>query len=101
MYLGKVDSSAARPGFYSVAAITCRDTHEHGVKRKVNRAQAARTLSRCIGYLLLVAGAAVQIARDWALTLGRSPIRHIAGQSRPRKQSKHKPHSSQAYKRAA
>jgi hypothetical protein len=44
---------------------------ERGVKRKVNRAQAARTLSRCIGHLLLVAGAAVQIARDWAQTLGR------------------------------
>ena len=74
---------------------------ERGVRRKVNRAQAARTLSRCIGHLLLVAGAAVQIVRDWAQTLGRSPIRHVAGQSRPRKQSKHKPHPSQAYKRAA
>jgi hypothetical protein len=74
---------------------------ERGVRRKVNRAQAARTLSRCIGRLLLIAGAAVQIARDWAQTLGRSPIRHVAGQSRPRKQSKHKPHPSQAYKRAA
>jgi hypothetical protein len=74
---------------------------ERGVRRKVNRAQAARTLSRCIGHLLLVAGAAVQIARDWAQTLGRSPIRHVAGQSRPRKQSKHKPHPSQAYKRPA
>jgi hypothetical protein len=74
---------------------------ERGVKRKVNRAQAARTLSRCIGHLLLVAGAAVQIARDWAQTLGRSPIRHVPGQSRPRTQSKHKPHPSQAYKRAA
>ena len=72
-----------------------------GVRRKVNRAQAARTLSRCIGRLLLIAGAAVQIARDWGQTLGRSPIRHVSGQSRPRKQSKHKPHPSQAYKRAA
>ena len=72
-----------------------------GVRHKVNRAQAARTLSRCIGRLLLIAGAAVQIARDWGQTLGRSPIRHVSGQSRPRKQSKHKPHPSQAYKRAA
>jgi hypothetical protein len=74
---------------------------ERGVRRKVNRAQAARTLSRCVGHLLLIAGAAVQTARDWALTLGRSPIRHVAEQSQPRKQSKHKPHPSQAYKRAA
>jgi len=74
---------------------------ESGVRRKVNRAQAARTLSRCIGRLLLIAGAAVQIVDDWAQTLGRSPVRHGPGQSRPRKQSKHKPHPSQAYKRAA
>ena len=72
-----------------------------GVRRKVNRAQAARALSRCIERLLLIAGAAVQIVGEWGQTLGRAPIRHVAGPSRPQKQSKHKPHPSQACKRAA
>jgi hypothetical protein len=44
---------------------------EGGVRRQVNRAQAARTLLRCIGHLLLIAGAAMQIARDWGQTLRR------------------------------
>ena len=72
-----------------------------GVTHKFNRALAARTLSRCIGHLLLVVKAAVQIVHDCAQTLGRSLIRHVAGQTRIRKQSKYKPHPSQAYKRPA
>jgi len=41
------------------------------------------------------------LIRDWAAMMGRSFIRRLPGRSQPRKGPHHKPHPSQAYKRAA
>lgn len=71
------------------------------VIRKVNRATASKALSRCVRVLLLHAHELPSLIHDWAAMMGRSLIRHLPGRSQPRHNSKHKPHPSQAYKRAA
>ena len=74
---------------------------EAGVSRRVNRAAAAKLFSRCIGRLLLRVGSMASFIEVWVITLGRTPIRHVPGRSRPRKPAHFKPHPAQAYKRAA
>ena len=71
------------------------------VTYKVNRALAAKTLSRCVCRLLLHARSLPSLIREWAFAMRRSLIRHIQGRSQPRNNTRHKPHPSQAYKRAA
>jgi len=71
------------------------------VTHKVNRALAAKTFSRCVGRLLLHAHSLAALINEWAFAMRRSLIRHIQGRSQPRKNTRHKPHPSQAYKRAA
>ncbi len=71
------------------------------VSRKVNRSTAAKALSRCIRALLLHTQDLVLLIRDWAAMMGRSLIRHVKGRSQPRRNTRYKPHPSQAYKRAA
>ncbi len=71
------------------------------VSRKVNRATAAKALSRCVRTLLLHVQTITSLIHDWAAMMGRSLIRHVQGRNQPRKNSRHKPHPSQAYKRAA
>ena len=41
------------------------------------------------------------LIHDWAAMMGRSLIRHALGRNQPRKNTRHKPHPTQAYKRAA
>ena len=72
-----------------------------GAQRQVNRAAAAKLLSRCIGSMLLLVGGIAGGVHDWVTTLSRRWTRHIAGRSRPRNPAHSKPHPSQAYKRAA
>ena len=62
---------------------------------------AAKTLSRCVCRLLLHARSLPSLIREWAFAMRRSLIRHIQGRSQPRNNTRHKPHPSQAYKRAA
>ena len=71
------------------------------VSRKVNRATAAKALSRCIRVLLLNIQELALLIRDWAAMMGRSLIRHVKGRSQPRRNTRYKPHPSQGYKRAA
>jgi len=71
------------------------------VSRKVNRATAAKALSRCVRALLLHVQSIALLIHDWAAMMGRSLIRHVQGRNQPRKNTRHKPHPSQAYKRAA
>ena len=71
------------------------------VTHKVNRALAAKTLSRCVGRLLLHIDSLPVLIHQWAFAMRRSLIRHIQGRSQPRNNTRHKPHPSQAYKRAA
>ena len=71
------------------------------VSRKVNRATAAKALSRCVRTLLLHVQTITSLIHDWAAMMGRSLIRHVQGRNQPRKNARHKPHPSQAYKRAA
>lgn len=71
------------------------------VSRKVNRGTAAKALSRCIRALLLNIQELASLIRDWAAMMGRSLIRHVKGRSQPRRNTRYKPHPSQAYKRAA
>jgi hypothetical protein len=71
------------------------------VIRKVNRATASKALSRCVRVLLLHVHELPSLIRDWAAMMGRSIVRHLPGRSQPRQNTKHKPHPSQAYKRAA
>jgi hypothetical protein len=71
------------------------------VIRKVNRATAAKALSRCVRALLLHAQDLASLIHDWAAVMGRSLIRHMQGRNQPRKNTRYKPHPSQAYKRAA
>lgn len=71
------------------------------VSRKVNRSTAAKALSRCIRALMLHSQDLVLLIRDWAAMMGRSLIRHVKGRSQPRRNTRYKPHPSQAYKRAA
>jgi hypothetical protein len=71
------------------------------VNRKVNRATAAKALSRCIRALLLHTQNLALLIHDWAAMMGRSLIRHVKGRSQPRRNTQRKPHPSQAYKRAA
>jgi hypothetical protein len=70
------------------------------VSRKVNRGTAAKALSRCIRALLLNIQELASLIRDWAAMMGRSLIRHVKGRSQPRRNTRYKPHPSQAYKRA-
>ena len=74
---------------------------EAGVSRKVNRATSAKALSRCVRTLLLQVQSIASLIHDWAAMMGRSLIRHVQGRNQPRKNTRHKPHPSQAYKRAA
>ncbi|MDZ4187362.1 MAG: transposase, partial [Hydrogenophaga sp.] len=74
---------------------------EAGVSRKVNRATSAKALSRCVRTLLLQVQTITSLIHDWAAMMGRSLIRHLQGRHQPRKNTRHKPHPSQAYKRAA
>lgn len=74
---------------------------EAGVSRKVNRATSAKVLSRCVRTLLLQVQTITSLIHDWAAMMGRSLIRHVQGRNQPRKNTRHKPHPSQAYKRAA
>ena len=71
------------------------------VSRKVNRSTAAKALSRCIRALLLNIQELASLIHDWAAMMGRSLIRHVKGRSQPRRNTRYKPHPSQAYKRAA
>jgi hypothetical protein len=71
------------------------------VTHKVNRALAAKTLSRCVGRLLLHIDSLPVLIHQWAFAMRRSLIRHIQGRSQPRNNTRHKSHPSQAYKRAA
>lgn len=71
------------------------------VTRQVNRATAAKALSRCVRALLLHTHDLASLIRDWAAMMGRSLVRHVQGRNQPRPTSRHKPHPSQAYKRAA
>lgn len=75
--------------------------NEATVSRKVNRATAAKALSRCIRALLLHPQDLASLIHDWAAMMGRSLIRHVQGRNQPRRNTRHKPHPSQAYKRAA
>jgi hypothetical protein len=74
---------------------------EAGVSCKVNRATSAKALSRCVRTLLLQVQTITSLIHDWAAMMGRSLIRHVQGRNQPRKNTRHKPHPSQAYKRAA
>jgi len=74
---------------------------EAGVSRKVNRATSAKALSRCVRMLLLQAQTITSLIHDWAAMMGRSLIRHVQRRHQPRKNTRHKPLPSQAYKRAA
>jgi hypothetical protein len=71
------------------------------VSRKVNRSTAAKALSRCIRALLLNIQDLASLIHDWAAMMGCSLIRHVKGRSQPRRNTRYKPHPSQAYKRAA
>jgi hypothetical protein len=87
----------------------CGAAGEHGgctrrngeVTRRVNRATAAKALSRCVRVLLLHTQDLASLIRDWAAMMGRSLVRHVQGRQQPRRNTRHKPHPSQAYKRAA
>ena len=71
------------------------------VIRKANRATAAKALSRCACALLLHAQDLASLIHDWAAVMGRSLIRHVQRRNQPRKNTRYKPHPSQAYKQAA
>jgi hypothetical protein len=71
------------------------------VSRQVNRATATKALSRCIRALLLHTQDLASLIHDWAAMMARSLIRHVKGRSQPRRNTRYKPHPSQAYKRAA
>ncbi|GAB4088272.1 IS3 family transposase [Hydrogenophaga soli] len=59
------------------------------------------SLSRCVRVLLLHVHELPALIRDWVAMMGRSLVRHLPGGSQPRQNTRHKPHPSQAYKRAA
>jgi hypothetical protein len=73
---------------------------EAGVSRKVSRATSAKALSRCVRTLLLQVQTITSLIHDWAAMMGPL-IRHVQGRNQPRKNTRHKSHPSQAYKRAA
>ena len=66
------------------------------VTHKLNRALAAKTLSRCVGCLLLHTDFLPVLIHQWAFAMRRSLIRHVQGRSQHRNHSRHKPHPSQA-----
>jgi hypothetical protein len=71
------------------------------VIRKVNRETPAKALSRCVRALLLRTQDLASLIHDWAAVTGRYLIRHVQRRNQPHKNTRYKPHPSQAYKRAA
>lgn len=61
----------------------------------------AKALSRCARTLLLHVQTIASPTHDWATMMGQSLIRHVKVRNQLRKNTRHKPHPSQAYNRAA